>query len=539
MKKFARVLAIVCLFHFTLNAQDPVWVSSPEIKEVRIYQSGAMVSRTAKATLNPGIQEIVFDGLSPYINPQSILMKGTGDATILSVTFQTDYLKERKKSKELLKLEHELDSVGLRLQQSRNKIAVLNETQNLLLANKSIGGANNGVLADELEPMVDYFIKKLAELKQDHLEETNKERKINEQLIRLQQQYQAMKAKNDLPTGNIIVRLNAGTRGMAGFEFSYVITNGVSWYAFYDLKAKDTKSPFELIYKAKVHQNSGEDWNQVRISLSTGNPSIGNDRPVLYPWMLNYYQPVVYQKSGVRGGNEPMAAPVMQEMIIAAGVQDKAADMKAVPVVMNQNALNSTFEILTPYTIPSDGQEYQVEIQKYEMAAEYNYVAIPKLDADAFLTAKITGWEDLSLSPGGANIYFDGAYVGESFINPAESNDTLEISLGRDKRIVVKREKLKDLSGNKLFGGNKERNLSYDITIKNGKREAISLILLDQVPVTMQKDIEVKIEELSGAEYNSETGEVKWKIQLPAGETTKKRLAFKVKYPKDKQIMGL
>lgn len=539
MKKFARVLAIVCLFHFTLNAQDPVWVSSPEIKEVRIYQSGAMVSRTAKATLNPGIQEIVFDGLSPYINPQSILMKGTGDATILSVTFQTDYLKERKKSKELLKLEHELDSVGLRLQQSRNKIAVLNETQNLLLANKSIGGAKNGVLADELEPMVDYFIKKLAELKQDHLEETNKERKINEQLIRLQQQYQAMKAKNDLPTGNIIVRLNAGTRGMAGFEFSYVITNGVSWYAFYDLKAKDTKSPFELIYKAKVHQNSGEDWNQVRISLSTGNPSIGNDRPVLYPWMLNYYQPVVYQKSGVRGGNEPMAAPAMQEMIIAAGVQDKAADMKAVPVVMNQNALNSTFEILTPYTIPSDGQEYQVEIQKYEMAAEYNYVAIPKLDADAFLTAKITGWEDLSLSPGGANIYFDGAYVGESFINPAESNDTLEISLGRDKRIVVKREKLKDLSGNKLFGGNKERNLSYDITIKNGKKEAISLILLDQIPVTMQKDIEVKIEELSGAEYNSETGEVKWKIQLPAGETTKKRLAFKVKYPKDKQIMGL
>ena len=241
-------------------------------------------------------------------------------------------------------------------------------------------------------------------------------------------------------------------------------------------------------------------------------------------------------------GAVPMAAPAMQEMSVAAGardMEDGKADMKAIEVTVSQNALNASFDIMTPYTIPSDGQEYQVEIQKYNLQAEYNYVAIPKLDADAFLTAKITGWEDLSLSPGGANIYFDGAYVGESYLNPAESNDTLEISLGRDKRIVIKREKLKDLSGNKLFGGNKERSLSYDFTVKNGKKEAISLILLDQVPVSMQKEIEVKTEELSGAEYNTETGEIKWKIQLPAGETAKKRLTFKVKYPKDKQIMGL
>lgn len=540
MKKFARMLAAFCLLQLPLLAQDPVWVSNADIKDVRIYQNGAMVSRTAKATLNPGIQEVVFDGLSPYINPQSIMLKGTGDATILSVTFQTNYLKEKKKSKEVQRLEGDLDSLTLRLQQVRNKIAVLTETQSLLTANKSIGGANNGVLADELEPMVDYFIKKMGELKQDQLEEQQKEKKLNEQVGKLQQQLNTLRAKNDQPTGNIIVKVNAGARGMAGFDFSYVIQSNVSWYAFYDLKAKDVNSPFELVYKAKVNQSSGEDWNQVKLSLSTGNPSIGNDRPVLYPWMLNYYMPVaLYGKQGA----VPMAAPVMQEQTLAAGARDREEDakvaMKAIEVNVSQNALNSSFDIMTPYTIPSDGQEYQVEIQKYNLQAEYNYVAIPKLDADAFLTAKITGWEDLSLSPGGANIYFDGAYVGESYINPAESNDTLEISLGRDKRIVVKREKLKDLSGNKLFGGNKERNLSYDITVKNGKKEAISLILLDQVPVSMQKDIEVKIEELSGAEYNSETGEVKWKMQIPAGEANKKRLTFKVKYPKDKQIMGL
>lgn len=539
MKKIIWLPALFCLLQLPILAQDPVWVSNPDIREVKIYQTGAMVSRSAKATLNAGVQEIVFDGLSPYIDPQSILMKGTGDATILSVTYQTDYLKERKKSRELQSLENDLDSVSQKLQQCRNKIAVLAETQNLLLANKSIGGANNGVLADELEPVVDYFMKKLSDLKQDQLEESTREKKINEQLIRLQQQLQSLRSKYDQPTGNIIVRVNAGTRGMAGFEFSYVISTAVTWNAFYDLKAKDTSSPFELVYKAKVTQNSGENWDQVKISLSTGNPAIGSVRPVLYPWMLNFYQPVTISGADSRSMMAPMQAMDKNEAQRGAVREDDTKNMEQLQVVMSQNALNATFEIMMPYSIPSDGNEYQVEIQRYNLKASYQYVAIPKLDPDVFLTAKITGFEELSLTPGGANIYFDGAYVGESYLDPAASNDTLEISLGRDKRIVVKREKLKDLSGNKFFGGNRERTLSYDITVKNNKKEPVTVHLFDQLPVSMQKEIEVKTEELSGGLYNPETGEVKWMLSLPGGESAKKRLTFTVKYPRDKQITGL
>jgi uncharacterized protein (TIGR02231 family) len=139
--------------------------------------------------------------------------------------------------------------------------------------------------------MAEFFMKKMAALKQDLLEEQWKERKLNEQVQKVQQQLGTLRAKNDQPTGNIIVRVNAGSRAMAGFEFSYVIASNVTWYAFYDLKAKDVNSPFELVYKAKVNQSSGEDWEQVKISLSTGNPSIGNQRPVMSPWYLNYYMP--------------------------------------------------------------------------------------------------------------------------------------------------------------------------------------------------------------------------------------------------------
>jgi uncharacterized protein (TIGR02231 family) len=539
MKIIIRFMLATLLLPCLVKAQDPVWVGNSEINEVKIFQNGAMVTRTAKATLNPGLQEVVLDGLSPYINPQSISLKGTGDATILAVSFQQNYLVEKKKSKEITSLEQDLDSLSLRLQQVKNKIVVLSETQALLQANKSIGGANNGVLVDELEPVVDYFIKKMGELKEDQLMTQLKEKKLNEQIGKIQQQLNVLRQKQQQPTGNIIVKVDARSRTMSSFDFSYVINSNVTWYAFYDIKVKDVNSPVELVYKAKVNQSSGEDWNQVRLSLSTGNPAIGSERPFLNPWYLNFYQPrPMYSVQEKLKRMDMPSAPAVAEGAVMSMEQDQQ-DMKNVSVIMSENQLSSSFEIQQPYSIPSDGQDYQVEIQKHSLKADYNYIVLPKLDADAFLTARITGWEELSLTAGGANIYFDGAYVGESFVNPAETNDTLEISLGRDKRIVVKREKLKDLSGSKLFGGNKERSLSYDISIKNGKKEAISILLYDQIPLTMQKDIEVKVEELSGGEHNTETGEVKWKLQIPAGETAKKRLSFKVKYPKDKQILGL
>ncbi len=520
-----------------MKAQDPLWVGNSEIKEVKIFQNGAMVSRSAKATLNPGLQEVVLEGLSPYINPQSITLKGTGDATILAVSFQQNYLSEKKKPKEVAALEETLDSLNIRLQLVKNKVLVLTETQNLLLANKSIGGANNGVLSDELEPMVDYFMKKMSELKDEQLNTQQKEKKLNEQIQKIQQQLNVLRQKQQQPTGNIIVKVDARTKTMSSFDFSYVIGTNVTWYAFYDLKVKDVNSPVDIIYKAKVSQSSGEDWNQVRLSLSTGNPAIGTERPILNPWYLNFYLPRPYQ-ADMKRMESVVSAPS-----VAAGVSSdkdgEESEMKNVAVMMTENQLSATFQILQPYSIPSDGQDYQVEIQKFNLNADYSYVALPKLDVDAFLTARISGWEELSLMPGGANIYFDGAYVGESYINPAETNDTLEISLGRDKRIVIKREKLKDLSGNKLFGGNKERVLSFDIQVKNGKKDVVNIIIYDQIPLTMQKDIEVKAEELSGGYLNPETGEVKWKLSIPAGESIKKRLSFKVKYPKDKQVIGL
>ena len=539
--KLRSLLTCFLFLALKVSAQEPLRINNSEIKEVKIYQTGAIVTRSAKATVNTGNQEVVIDGLSPYINPQSITLKGTGDATILSVNFMSDYLKETKKSKEITDLEELQDSLMNKLKYIQNRNYALNETMSLLMANKSVGGNNNGVLADELELVVEYFNKKMILLKDESLENQNKEKKVQEQLNKVNNQLSVLKTKNNLPEGNIVVRVDAKQKTPISFEFSYVIGSNVSWVPFYDLRSKNVNSPMEVVYKAKINQSTNEDWNNVKLKLSTGNPAEGGTKPEQSPWYLYFYQlQQQYQMDGIR--KDAMMAPAMittSEAVEKKEYNKGGQSFQWTPTVVNQNQLASEYEIMIPYSVPSNQTYYQVEIQKYTINSTYEYVSAPKLDADAFLTARLTGWENLSLTPGEANVYFDGAYVGGTWINPNETNDTLVVSLGRDKRINIKREKLKELSSNKLFGGNKERAFVYELTIKNSKSEAITIVVEDQIPVTQDKEIDIKVNELSGGDLEASTGFVNWKITLQPGETVKKKLGFTVKHPKEKQVVGL
>ena len=173
------------------------------------------------------------------------------------------------------------------------------------------------------------------------------------------------------------------------------------------------------------------------------------------------------------------------------------------------------------------------------MDAGYLYSVAPKLDADAFLMARATGWEKFNLLPGNANIFFEGTYVGKTEIDPNSIHDTLAISLGRDKRIVVKREKQQELSSRKLIGSNRRDSFAWEISLRNAKSEAVSLTVEDQVPISQDNRIEVTVTDVSGASWDKVTGKLWWKVQLQPNETRKLTLKYEVKYPKDQTVSGL
>jgi uncharacterized protein (TIGR02231 family) len=204
-----------------------------------------------------------------------------------------------------------------------------------------------------------------------------------------------------------------------------------------------------------------------------------------------------------------------------------------------QTTLNTEFDLSIPYSVLSTSKPTVVDIRSYEMKATYSYSVVPKLDIDAFLMAKAIGWEEFSLLPGEANIFFEGTFVASSFIDPNTIKDTLSVSLGRDKRIVVKRDKVKDLTSKSVMGNLRKENYTWEISIRNTKTDIIKINVEDHVPVSQNTQIEVTVIDTGGANYNKQTGKLTWSLEVKPNETRKVSYKFELKYPKDKQITGL
>jgi TonB-dependent SusC/RagA subfamily outer membrane receptor len=205
-------------------------------------------------------------------------------------------------------------------------------------------------------------------------------------------------------------------------------------------------------------------------------------------------------------------------------------------ITVSDKELNVTFDIDLPYDVPTNGKAQTAVLKEYEVPATCQFYAVPKLDKEVFLLAQIVDWEKLNLLPGEANIIFEGTYIGKSFIDPASTQDTLNLTMGRDKRVVVKREKLVDFSSVKFLGSNKKQVFTYEITVKNNKKEAIDILVKDQFPLSQNKEIEVELLDSTGAAVNEETGVLNWKLRLAAGGVKKLRISYSVKYPKDKTL---
>jgi uncharacterized protein (TIGR02231 family) len=198
-----------------------------------------------------------------------------------------------------------------------------------------------------------------------------------------------------------------------------------------------------------------------------------------------------------------------------------------------------SFDIDIPYDILSNGKAHSVSLKDIKIPATYKYYAAPKAEKEAFLLAELNDYAKYNLLPGEANIVFEGMYVGKTTINPNQTQDTLNLSLGRDKKISIKRERITDKSGTKFLSSYKEQTFTYDITVRNNKKEEINMLLKDQYPLSTDKEITVELLDKDGAKANEETGDLSWEIKLRPNETKKYRISYKVKYPKDKIIGNL
>lgn len=532
-------LLIVLLFaSVSLYAQQEKRTDS-KITHVTVFLNKAQVTREVKTRVEAGKTNIVVAGITSQLDPQSIQVVGKGNFILTGITHQQNFINEFNYPLSLQLLKDSLTQVEKQLALENNQKEILNKEEQLLANNQKIGGANQNLTVAELKAMMDFYRTRLTDILTTKLKIDEKVKKLTETRTRLQRQLNEERDLFSRNTGEIVVSISAEQQTNVDLELNYVVQNA-GWYPVYDLRAINTKSPVQLNYKANVYQATGEEWKNVKLKLSTANPSQGGLKPELNTWYVDVYRPIVRELKGRAYGVTMMKEKKSFEMdraeeeVMAAPAASIADNVTTV-----QTSVNTEFNIGLPYTVPSSNKPTMVDIRKHDLKANYQYAVAPKLDGDAFLMAKILGWEEYSLLPGEANVFFEGTFVGKTFIDPNLIKDTLAVSMGRDKRIVVKREKLQDFTSRKLIGSNQREAYAYEISVRNNKSEPLRIVVEDQLPVSQNSQIEVSAIDTGNATYRKETGKLMWELSAQPGETKKVVYKFEVKYPKDVTVSGL
>lgn len=531
MKKILVAVIAFAIVSQTIFAYGEVIVK-PNLSGVKVFLRGAELKQNAKVKLEKGINEVVLTGIAQNIDRNSINVSGKGDGVIISVVQRFDYLRSPDKHPEVKALEDSLELLNKLFAMKQNDSDVLKYELDLILANKSIGNEKIGVSVAELQKMSEFYRKKISEIKSQLLQASLDSKKIQKNIERVNKQLSELNSQLNKPSNEVAVSISAKVSGSFDLELSYIVYDA-GWVPNYNIRVEKINSPAQLNYIANVYQNSGFDWDDVDVVLSTRNPNRNNTKPELYPWYLDFFKPISFQRE--KGGM--LKAVSMDNMVQAAAPLATESMADYYEAVETQLAVEFTPSL--KYSIPSDNKQHSVAIKDYSIKADYEYYAIPKLDNNAFLVALLTDWSEFNLLPGEANIYFENSYVGKTNINPETTKDTLVVSLGRDENVSVSREQLKDFTEDKFLSSDIERTFAYEIKIKNNKKGAVKLTVEEQIPISQHEDIVVQMIDLSGGKYNRESGELKWNVNVDAGKSVTKKLVFSVRHPKDKQIQGL
>ncbi len=527
---------MVCLV-FNLKSQNnnPKVINS-KITHVTVFNTGAQISSNADVSLTQGMSNLILRGLSPYIDPESIQVKGKGKFTVLSVSNEINYISGIEEKTEIENLRKKIDELVLKSDEIKMKINILKEEESFLIANKNVNGKQENLDAENFKTLYDFYKSSLTLIRTEVLSSERKINEIEKDLSLLRQQLNGLQSKSNLPSNEIKIIVKADAVVNAKLEINYIVQKA-GWSPSYDIRVTKLNEPVSITYKANVYQNTGVDWSNVTLTFSNASPNNSGNVPVLNPYYLDY---VLQTQSSL--GYEMQtkkSAPVRMKMEETVADDNVGAGYEtSVPVgfVTSENTTSIEFNVDVPYSIPSEAKPKSIDMMHLELPASFEYQTVPKLGKEAFLVAKIHEWEQYDLLPGGANLYFENTFVGKSFLDVKSVNDTMNISLGRDMGIIIKREKRKTFTSEKFIGANKIVTISWEISIRNTKNDRIKIKVSDQVPISQNKDITVEVLELSGGKTDSKTGIVNWDIELNPGESKTMILTYSAKYPKDSRV---
>ena len=521
--------------------------SISNIKNVIVFNKGVNVQRYGSVTLKEGDNTIYIQELSPYLANESIqfLMK-SNKVIINSVSKEMNYLGiPNHLSNDVKLLNDSLLKTKENLRLANVAMEVYNQEKDLLNENKSVLKLSKEFIIDDLMDLTDFFRERMLDV-EGKISNTNKEiAKINKTIQNIERQINALNSKAKNQYSNVVIQVTSEVDKNVDYELSYNINNRAGWKPCYDIRVDKIHDSVNITYKAEMYQNTNEEWEDIKISLSTGNLNQSNNAPSFNPNYLHAKNNNYNNKSRVLTTAAPRYDVYETEganIDVGMAMEDdimKVSSSSADFTTVDFSGTQIQYDIGLPYSITSSKKSLFIEIQKINLFATYDYYSYPKMDKDVFLMCHLSSIAQQNFLSGEAQLFFEGKSVGKTYLDPLSTKKTIDLSLSRDLSIIAQRKPIKKLSIETKIGDKVKQERTFEVSLKNNKQERVKVKLVDQIPVSNDKSINVELMESSDAKLTKNNGKLTWIIELEPNTSVTKSFSYVIKYPEDKRVYGL
>ena len=550
MKRHSLFAFLFLLSANLFFAQKPIYTKA-KVTAVKVYRNSAELQNTVSFSVPSGISEIVIGNISEEINEKTIQIGvNSKNISILSSQFTNDYSTDFKMdttNPQIKKVNDSIKIVENLISKNRIELDANKKAVELLDKNQTVLVGSNSSNVAQLTQLTEFYTNKRIELENKLVSLKTKGDDLSKKLSRLKSSLKTKEQKEaeEFADGVIVLKLMSPTAGNIKLNINY-LTDNVSWKPYYEIKADKISAPLDITFKATVKQNTGLDWKGVKLTLINGNSSRNNYAPTVSPWFIYAQSPkereiqreVIDDKSAsvrIRG----MGSVNKEEYDVQSNALEEVVVTGYAGFNVNANELNTSYDIDIPYDILSNNEDHLISLYQQKIPADYQYFTAPNYNREAYLLAKIKDFSKYNLVSAPASIIFENMYIGETRISPDQTNNEMNITLGSDPKISIRREEVQDKSGEKFLSSYREKVITYDLVIKNNKKEQISIEVKDRFPLSNNEAVKIEVLDKSGAAKDDEKGFLTWNIKLSPSETKKLRVSYKVRYPKDYTINGL
>lgn len=549
MKRFTLLLAACLALAAGLRAN----AIDSRITAVTVYSDRAVVTRTADTKLSAGINELTFTALPANLLDQSLQVSGSGSTavTILDVTAKQTFLPEtpdprRKDLEDQIKALREKDrSLADRASVLRTQSDLIGRLQTSAVS-LGTGEKSERPNLDEVRNVLAYGQQQLLELAVALQDLDTQRDALQAKITALQNQLNELRPSNRRSVKTVVVRVQSETAGAFNLALNYTV-GGASWTPGYDARVASNDNKLQLGYFGNVRQNTGEDWTNVALTLSTARPSLGGSAPELGVWNLDVWQPRnrdqqdVVQLTPFEARSEKDYGYLKANPAAATRIGMEIQKATIAQAAVDTAATSATFKIAVPATIASDNSVQKVPVTTVELNAALSYATTPKVHAAAFLNAKVFNNSDYPLLAGAMNVFLDGTFVATSHLTTTMPGEKFDLALGADEGIAIEHKRVKKFSEETgVFSKDHRITYEYLITVQNNKRSTARVIVTDQVPVSRNEKIVVKVLAPPEKDVKPDAeGLLKWTLDLKPGEKRELTVKFTVEHPSDVQVDGL